>query len=713
MKKLPFLFIISALFVSIECSSQNFSLVKGEKRAVIVVQQNEEAYLLKSVNDLVSDVQKITGKKIEIVQSLKGVSKPYLLVGSVTNNAYCNQIKKNGFTKTDLLNGKWESYCVESLDSNVLVIAGSDSRGAMFGIYDFIEQYLGVDPLYFWSGIEPEKRTELSWESVHIKSDGPTFKYRGWFINDEDLLTEWKDGGGRRNIDYPFYQQVVSPEVMEHIVEALVRSRFNMIIPASFLDIGNPAEEELIKIASRRGVFISQHHIEPLGVSAMTYFKYWKEKNETKPLFSYYSNEAELKEIWKVYAEKWAKYPNVIWQIGLRGIGDRPMWMADLNIPQTDADRGKIIINAVKSQIEIIKSVDKRPNPPMTMTLWAEGSDLFSKGFLEIPSQVMIVFSDNCPGWKFQDDFYAFERKPYGKYGIYYHHQLWGSGPHVAQTVPPAQTYKVLNEAIKTQSTEYAILNISNIREFLLGIDASGKMLYNYNSFIPDQNFKAWCQKRFSSHADQVKKLYEDYFACFAIHNELKVPMLMDGQTNGVTNKILGEIRQLIPDAGKKQEQQKTPKPDLMNKLETDFVNKTLRDMYASANSDDELLQKARFQSQAFAEVALKSEVLMSKLDPKEAEFLSSNFLNQVYFMKGLSKKLEYSVLAKQALEIGNRAASLKYLQLAMECFSDIRKAKILASQGQWVDWYRGDKKMNFIKAEANLVDLIERMEKK
>ncbi len=683
-----------------------FELVTGKTKATIYLSEKEPESVKLAVHDLISDVKKITGQELRIVQSLKGIAKPYVLIGTATDKQFCTLTKKNGVNSIDALNGKWESYQVENFNTDVLVIAGSDERGTMFGIYDFIEQYLGVDPMYFWSGLEPAKKAELSWDRINIKVAEPTFKYRGWFINDEDLLTEWKDSGGRRNIDYPFYQQVVAPEVMEKVLEAMVRSRFNLIIPASFLDIGNPAEEELVKVSATRGVFLSQHHIEPLGVNAFTYFNYWKAKTNTKPLFSYFSNKAELLEVWKTYAEKWAKYPNVIWQFGLRGIADRPMWMADLSIPQTDADRGKIISDALKSQLEIIRSVDKRPNPPMTMTLWAEGSDLFSKGLIEIPTSAMIVFSDNSPGWKFQEDFYNVERETNRKYGIYYHHQLWGSGPHLAQTVPPSQTYKVLNEAIKMQSTEYAILNVSNVREFLPGIDASGKMLYDFGSFHPEQNFKAWCQKRFPSHPDDVKKLYDDYFAGFVIHDELKVPMLMDGQTNAATDKIMGEIRQFIQNAGKKEELPNAQKPDLMNSLEKDFVNKTLRDMHASANSDTELLQKSGFQSRAFANVVVETEALIRELNPIEAEFLSANFLSHAYFMKGLSQKLEYTVLAKQAIEKGNRETALKYLQLAMECFSDIRKAKILATQGKWTDWYRGDKKMNFKASENRLKEL-------
>ena len=241
----------------------------------------------------------------------------------------------------DGLKGKWEAYRVETVGSR-LIIAGSDERGTMFGLYAFIEKYLGVDPLYYWASRPPQPRATLAWDSVKISSGEPTFRFRGWFINDEDLLTEWKDGGGKRQIDYPYYGQVVNREVMRAVAEALVRSRFNLIIPASFVDILNPPEEALVQECARRGVFVSQHHVEPLGVSAFSYFNYWKKRGRDLK-YSYFSHPAEVREVWRAYAEKWAAYPNVIWQLGLRGIADRPMWLADPNTPQSDADRGRLI----------------------------------------------------------------------------------------------------------------------------------------------------------------------------------------------------------------------------------------------------------------------------------------------------------------------------------------------------------------------------------
>lgn len=705
----PRFFLLVALIVIGYAEKINaFELVKNNLHSAVFLSETEVECVKLAVNDLVSDVQKISGVKLEVVHSLKGISAPYILVGSVSDKGFTKQLKALGLSATETLKGKWEAYRVESVNPNVLVMAGSDERGTMFAVYDFIEQYLKVDPLYFWSGIEPEKKTELSWESVKIVSDGPTFKYRGWFINDEDLLTEWKDVGGRRNIDYPFYKQVVAPDVMEHVVEAMVRSRFNLIIPASFLDIGNPAEEELVKVAARRGVFLSQHHIEPLGVSAFTYFNYWKAKNGSNPLFSYFSNKAELMEVWNVYAEKWAKYPNVIWQIGLRGIGDRPMWMADLNIPQTDADRGQIITDALKAQIEIIQSVDKRKNAPTTMTLWAEGSYLFHEGHLKIPEQTMIIFSDNSPGWKFQDDFYSIAREPSRKYGVYYHHQLWGSGPHLAQAVPPAQTYKVLNEAVKKHSHEYVIMNVSNIREFLPGIAASSQMLYNFQEFNPDKFLSRWCKERFPSSPEKVKKMYDDYFVSFALHDERHVPMLLDGQTNGPTGKVLSEIEQLLKKSKKTMESGEKEQTDTKRKLEQSWAAKSLGDMHPQAKSAEEWLQKARSQRLAFSKVVYETELLLNQLSGDEAILIKSNLLSHAYFMRGLSQRLEYAVLAKMALEQGDHSACITNLKLAAESFSDIRKAKILGSQGKWTDWYRGDKKMNLQQKEKDMQRILD-----
>src|SRR5690606_19119540 len=132
---------------------------------------------------------------LSISNNQKDCEKGCVVIGSM-NRESASQILMQYSGKLKELDGKWESYRVETIDEN-LIIAGSDERGTMFGIYHFIEEYLDVDPLYFWKDREPEKREELAWEDIYLQQDEPSFKYRGLFINDEDLLTGWVNGGGK------------------------------------------------------------------------------------------------------------------------------------------------------------------------------------------------------------------------------------------------------------------------------------------------------------------------------------------------------------------------------------------------------------------------------------------------------------------------------------------------------------------------------------
>ena len=79
----------------------------------------------------------------------------------------------------------------------MLKIMGSDDRGVMFGLYRFASECLGVDPFYFWSGREPKKAEEKCWDGISISQGDPSFKFRGWFINDEVLLHTWKLDGSK------------------------------------------------------------------------------------------------------------------------------------------------------------------------------------------------------------------------------------------------------------------------------------------------------------------------------------------------------------------------------------------------------------------------------------------------------------------------------------------------------------------------------------
>jgi Glycosyl hydrolase family 115 len=68
------------------------------------------------------------------------------------------------------------------------------------------------------------------------------FRCRGWFINDEDHLTEWKTFEGRRNNDYKHYARVMHPDVLDKVIETALRLRMNM------MDLPGALHSEILSI---------------------------------------------------------------------------------------------------------------------------------------------------------------------------------------------------------------------------------------------------------------------------------------------------------------------------------------------------------------------------------------------------------------------------------------------------------------------------------
>ena len=74
-----------------------------------------------------------------------------IIVGSVTQSPLVQRLERDGKLDLSGIRGKWESYVTAVVEEpfegckRALVIAGSDKRGAIFGIYGLSEQ-IGVSP---------------------------------------------------------------------------------------------------------------------------------------------------------------------------------------------------------------------------------------------------------------------------------------------------------------------------------------------------------------------------------------------------------------------------------------------------------------------------------------------------------------------------------------------------------------------------------------
>lgn len=456
--------------------------------------KNTNKYVKLAVEDLASDLCR---KNINNI-------KPNITSEETKN---CILIEENSIADANAIDD--ESYSIKC-NGEKITISATSYLGTIWGIYTISEKILGIDPCYLFNDLETKKIDSLEIPEFNFHSKPSGFKFRGIFINDEDLLTGWHKGGPRF-IEYNFYATTVVPSVMDMIVETALRLKMNLIIPASFLDIDNPFEKDLADCVAKRGIFISQHHIEPLGVSHFSFNNYCK-KHSIDGAYSYMDNPHLLEEVWTYYVKKWSQYENVLWQVGLRGKADRPVWEEAVPTEDELKKYGEYISNAISKECEIVKKHTNSKSAYFTTTLWMEGSTLAEKGFLTFDNDVCLIFSDNGPNQMYGNEYNKIPRDSDTKYGIYYHLQYYDIGPHLApQTTLEKLDYNI-KKAYQKRDNHYAIINASNIREFTFELNAVAKLLYDTESFDINTYLDEYCNTIYGANIEEAKECITAYY---------------------------------------------------------------------------------------------------------------------------------------------------------------------------------------------------------
>ncbi|AHF94510.1 hypothetical protein OPIT5_18410 [Opitutaceae bacterium TAV5] len=668
----------------------------------------EPACLRYAVADLASDLGKISGcvHAVRPLPPSPGNDSPIIVAGTSRNPALRAFAAANGIDIATLdAPDACERFRIQILPTPAacdrgadgsrnatIFLCGSDERGAMWAVYEFCERFLGVDPLYLWTDNAPARQPVLDLPPGIHEDQPRTFRYRGWFINDEDLLSDWRDGGGTRDIDYPFYHQVVHPDVMMRVIETALRLKQNLLIPASFLDITNPAEETLVRLATERGLFVSQHHIEPLGVSHFALERYWRARGRPTPP-SYVTEPDLVRETWRHYAARWARYPGVVWQLGLRGRGDQPVWDSDSQVAADMEARGALISCAIADQHAIVREALGHDNFVSTSTLWKEGTTLHNAGFLKFPGDTIVLFADTLQtpraagGQHFYaqhwgDDFYSVTHRPGHAYGIYYHVAVWRSGPHLAQGVPPAKIHQVVGEAIARGDTALAITNVANLREVVLGIRLAAALTWDFPAFQPEPFLNAWCERQFGNAAARdAARLYEKFNDAFP-----SLPTEDGGHRALWHDGAMRESGIACLDAIERSGES----PDLWRE---NFTPETVGN-----------LKKWTAHSLGGWTAALSlAREIAPRIPPGRASFFHHHFEVQAAIMIGLAEWLSgllraFDASMSETKNAGAAAGSdrvVRELEIAATALDRAIAIRTASETGQWRHWYRGDHKMN------------------
>src|SRR5882672_6039891 len=238
----------------------SFAIAERSTCANLYVDANDHAGVTRAVSDLQGDIAKVTGCTAKLAHQKNELGRQVVIVGTIGKNPVIERLIRNRKINVSRISGKWESFLIQVVANPMpgvrsgLVIAGSDKRGTIYGIYDLSEE-IGVSPWYWWADVRVAHQDALYVRNGAYIQGPPAVKYRGIFLNDEaPSLTGWvHEQFG--NYNHKFYTKVF---------ELILRLKGNYLWPAMWDNAFNEDDPLNPKLADEYGIVMGTSHVEPM-----------------------------------------------------------------------------------------------------------------------------------------------------------------------------------------------------------------------------------------------------------------------------------------------------------------------------------------------------------------------------------------------------------------------------------------------------------------
>lgn len=502
MRKLLFMLLFALACASV-ASADEINL----RKVSVIIDENDSELVRVAAGHFADDIHAVCGTRP--VVSCKPVKGLAVIAGTIGHNELIDALAKSGEIDVSQIEGQWERYRIEIVKnpvkgvSKALVIAGSDRRAVAYGLFSISKQ-IGVHPWYWWLDIPVAKDSNPIYTlQAPFTSEGPSVKYRGIFINDEDYgLNPWAKAGIDKDVNS------IGPRTYERVCELLLRLNANMLYPAmhrrtkAFYTI-----PENKVVADRYGIIIGTSHHEPLNFNPASE---WDDKIHGE--WNYEKNPQMMDKMMKARVQEAAPYENN-YTIALRGSDD--FAMAGSNDVK---ERLATVQRALAAQRQIIEDVYERPaeTVPQSFTPYKEVLKIYDAG-LKIPEDVTLVWPDDNFGYMKRVS-NPDEQKRSGGSGCYYHISYNGK-PHGYlwfNSTPATLMYEELSKVYGTGGDRVWIVNVGDIKGNEVGMDQFLAMAYDWDAFSYDNVWKypvEWYMNIFGQqHGELLKDMIDSYY---------------------------------------------------------------------------------------------------------------------------------------------------------------------------------------------------------
>ncbi|MEU7749231.1 glycosyl hydrolase 115 family protein [Nonomuraea sp. NPDC049158] len=522
-----------------QASSAGFILFNGRTTAPILIDasyggdhaERDYTQVRRAVQDLRQDVAMVTGaidpgqvqslfaddepakqarlakadqRKLPALLTQAAGQKTAIIVGQIGQSRLIDDIMAAGkFDEAAGIKGKWEAYATKTIKNpvpgvgNALVIAGSDARGTIYGIYSISEE-IGVSPWYWYSDMPVKRRDDIEVEGGTRVEDGPDVKYRGIFINDEERTVVWAKkkfptGNGTPDVNY-----------YRHVYELMLRLGLNTLWPAMHLasrafnavtdtgtyDNGTPINA---REAAAFGVVASSSHAELMLRNNEGEWRQWYERNkdaldikgaDAVAAYDYSINKPAILEYWRQRVVANAGFENIL-ALGIRGVHDSDPVFTPGN-PYGFKDKIEMLADVISEQRKLIAAVYGSADAvPQVFIPYKEMNDLYNAGLKNyIPADVTLMWAEDNQGYLRQVPTRS-EAARSGGNGVYYHISYWGEPKSYLwlNSTPMSLMVQQLRRAWNSGAGRYWILNVGDIKPGEIKLDLFAKLAWDVKGY--------------------------------------------------------------------------------------------------------------------------------------------------------------------------------------------------------------------------------------
>ncbi len=553
MSRLPMLLLVILLFatsftvkatepfITTEKTTDAILLKDRSVKVSLLANNHIDAGILRAVKNLQSDFRKVTGEQPNILNHPSGTNSPLIIIGTVGTKSVIDDLIKQKKIDEKSLTGKREKYIIQNVSnpfpgvSEAIVIAGSDKRGTIYGIYE-VSQQIGVSPWYFWADVPVATKENLYFKKGIFTDGEPAVEYRGIFLNDEEpSLGGWARAtfGG------------VNSQFYEKVFELLLRSKANYLWPAMWGKAFYDDDVMSGPLANEMGIIMGTSHHEPMALAQTDWHRYIK-KNNFPNVWDYSKNAKVLQDFWKtgiVRSKNWEKLVTV----GMRGDGDEAMG---------EGTNISLLENIVKDQRKILAEVTgkKADKTPQVWALYKEVQGYYDEG-MRVPDDVILLFCDDNWGnvRKLPDPTKPLHK---GGYGMYYHFDYVG-GPRNSKWInisPIQRVWEQMNLSYEHGVDKVWVVNVGDLKPMEFPISFFLEMAWNpkqFNSKNLLEYTEKWSAQQFGQkHSKEIARMINLY----AKYNRRVTPETLDSKTFSLEKynefeTVLNDYRALTVDA--------------------------------------------------------------------------------------------------------------------------------------------------------------------